>query len=476
MADREPLSGSEVLMWRMDRDPVLRSSFANISILRGGMDAARLRARVAATVAALPRLHQRVDDGHWPLGAPEWVDDPAFDLDHHLRHIALPAPRTLAHLTELASQWLEDAFDSARPLWQMTVVDGLSGGRSALVTKLHHAVTDGTGGMRLSAHLVDFDAAGTSQAVGRDPGADRGPPADGSSSSSSAKRGPDEPSRRPAARAVGALADLAGTAAGAVTDPWALGRGALHAASLARSIARQTVVTGGARSPLWAHHHSSRRHLEVLSVDLERVRRAARALGGTVNDLYVSAVAGGAAAYHRALGAEVDELRVSVPVSIRSGRGGGGNQFAPARVLLPAGMEDPRARFAAVHERLAEVKSERALGLADAVAGAVSGLPDPVLSRLVRQQVGTVDFAASNVRGSPVELFIAGARLLANHPMGPTVGTAFNATVLSYRSRLDLGINVDAAAVVDPVLLRDCIEASLAELTAGRPGARRATT
>ena len=83
-----------------------------------------------------------------------------------------------------------------------------------------------------------------------------------------------------------------------------------------------------------------------------------------------------------------------------------------------------------------------------------------------RQQVETVDFATSNLRGAPWDLFIAGAEILGNHPMGPTGGTAFNATVLSYRGGLDMGLNIDTAAIDDPALLRDCIRESFDELLA----------
>jgi diacylglycerol O-acyltransferase len=123
-------------------------------------------------------------------------------------------------------------------------------------------------------------------------------------------------------------------------------------------------------------------------------------------------------------------------------------------------------RFAAVHERLNQVKGERALGLADAVAGILSTLPTPIIVRLARQQVETVDFACSNVRGAPFDLFIAGARVLSNHPMGPTAGTAFNVTLLSYLDHMDMGLNIDTAAVPDGTLLRDCLRDGIDEVIA----------
>lgn len=434
------MSATESLMWAAEREPILRSTFLNLTFLDRPPDIERFRRRLAYAATQVPRLRQRVLDT-------EFVDDPDFDVDFHVRHIALPPPGTDRQLLDLAAQLVQDAFDPARPLWQFTVVDGLTDGRAALLAKMHHTITDGVGGVRLSAMFIDLapDAP------------DPEPPAT-----------PWEPPAEPAGDGlfgtVGRVATGAADAVRGVVGVLAGGPG--EAMETARSLARQLLVTEGAHSPLWAGRRSLRRRLEVLSIDLDAVKAAAKALGGTVNDAYVAGVAGGAGAYHRAKGVEVDDLRISMPVSTRADKSAGGNAFAPARLLVPAGIEDPRARFEVVHERLAVTKGERAFALADSFAGALTSLPTPLVVRLARQQIETVDFAASNVRGAPFDLWIAGSHVLSNHPMGPTAGTAFNATLLSYKSSMDIGINIDTAAVDDPDLLRDCIEASLAEVVA----------
>ena len=453
-----PLTGHEALMWTVERDPVLRSSFLNLTLLDRAPDYDRFHARMADAVRGLPRLRQRVELAPLPLTPPEWVDDPEFDLGYHLRRVALPAPGTDRQLLDLGAQWLQDPFDPRRPLWQMTVVEGLSGGRAALLAKLHHAVTDGVGGVRLSASFIDLSR----DAPGPEPVGDDGVPRPFES-------GPIRlmtEMRRQLGRVPHAVTGMWSGAVELASHPQWLGREAADVMESARSMVRQALVTDGARSPLWAGRRSTARHFEMLSIDLDEAKRTGAALEGTVNDVFVTGVAGGAAAYHRARGFDADELRISMPVSTRHDRSAGGNAFTPARVLVPAGIVDPVERFRAVHDRLATVKAERALGLADALTGVLTGLPGPLLTRLVRQQVETVDLAASNVRGAPVDIFVAGALVLSNHPMGPTGGTAFNASVLSYRSQLDMGINSDSAAVDDPVLLRHCIAESLAEVMA----------
>src|SRR5204863_1589332 len=116
--------------------------------------------------------------------------------------------------------------------------------------------------------------------------------------------------------------------------------------------------------------------------------------------------------------------------------------------------------------RLTRVKRDPTVAAGESLAAVAALLPGPVLRRIARSQVGTVDFATSNVRGAPFDLFIGGAAILANHPFGPTGGTAFNASMMSYRSAMDIGINCDAAAIDDPARLRTCIENAIAELIA----------
>jgi hypothetical protein len=157
---------------------------------------------------------------------------------------------------------------------------------------------------------------------------------------------------------------------------------------------------------------------------------------------------------------------MSMPVSTRGDGSSGGNAFSPTRVLVPAGIENPTERFVAIRDRLTITKGERALGAANSLAGVVNLLPTSMLVRLVRSQVETVDFATSNVRGAPFDLYIAGAKIDANYPIGPTGGTAFNLTLLSSGGQLDMGLHIDRAAVEDPGLLRECIAESFDELIA----------
>jgi hypothetical protein len=120
--------------------------------------------------------------------------------------------------------------------------------------------------------------------------------------------------------------------------------------------------------------------------------------------------------------------------------------------------------FAEIHQRLQETKDESALAAVDAFSGIVAGMPTAMLVRFTRSQTNTIDFAASNLRGSPVPLYLAGSRILANFPFGPRTGTALNVTMLGYCDQLHIGVNVDPAAVADIEALLDDLKSAFADL------------
>ncbi len=453
------MSDLEALMWNLEKDPMLGSTFANVTVLDRPPDIDALRRRLDHATRAVPRLRQRVVPALGRLAPPEWQEDRGFDLGYHVRHVALPEPGTERQLFDLAAVLAQVPFDRTRPLWEFTVVDGLTGGQAALFQKMHHTITDGEGGVRMSIQFLDLqrDAADPEPLAPPEPSE----PGDAAGITSTALETLTHNVRRQlgiARRSVGDAVDL-------VAHPERLvGLGGEIAETL-RSVVRQVAVTDGAHSPLWTTRTLHRR-FEVLRVNFDDAKRAAKVLGGSLNDFFVAGAAGGAGAYHRALGAEVDDLRMAMPISTRSEGSSGGNAFAPTRVLVPAGIVDPAERFAAVRERLSVTKRERAVGVAGALAGVMNVLPTSLLVRLARQQVEAVDFTTSNVRAAPFDLYVAGARIEANYPMGPIAGTAFNLTLLSYRGSLDMGLHIDTGAIADPSLLHDSIDESFAELIA----------
>jgi hypothetical protein len=187
-------------------------------------------------------------------------------------------------------------------------------------------------------------------------------------------------------------------------------------------------------------------------------------VGATVNDLFVAGAAAAAGAYHRRSGEPVDFLRVSIPISTRHDRSAGGNAFAPSQTLVPTGDLDPIERIALVHATLSDVKGERALGSVETMASWLAMLPSLVVVRAGQQMAGSVDFVCSNVKAAPFDLFVGGALIEQNFPLGPLAGTAFNLTTMSYRGSMCMGLVVDPAAVDDPPALLDDVERAYSEI------------
>jgi WS/DGAT/MGAT family acyltransferase len=259
--------------------------------------------------------------------------------------------------------------------------------------------------------------------------------------------------------------------------PWDMARGAVAMGAsalrdpkkfveMAGSIRDQVFIEGAALSPLMTERSLGRR-FDLLTVQLDDAKAAAQALGGTVNDVFVAGIAGGLGLYHERMGTPAEELRLAMPISLReSSEGVSGNRFTPVRVVVPVAPKDPVERFAAVHERLHAARGEPALNLLEPLAGLVGLLPTSLVVPVTRSQSRTIDFIASNLRGAPIDLYLGGALIEHNHPMGPCTGCAVNVTTLSYRGNLDMGINSDTAAVTDPDTLVESLQESFDELVA----------
>jgi diacylglycerol O-acyltransferase / wax synthase len=455
------MSDSEAIMWAVEKDPALRSDFCNLTLLDSAPDPARLRAKISDALHGIPRLGQRVVSAPLRIAPPTWVADPDLDIGYHVRRVAAPEPGGTHELLELCAQLAESPFDRSRPLWEFTVIDGLAGGRTAMLQKMHHTITDGVGGLKLSLALVDFEP---------DPEPSPRDESDGDDDAAAlevARHSPIDVLRGALGDAVGrhlsATRNVAVTAGHVVTHPTEAPSSALDAYRMAGSLRRQLFVTGSARSTVLTGR-SLRRHLEVLTVDMPAARAAGQRLGGTLNDVFVTGVAGALGRYAEKMGGTADELRMAMPVSTRERGERAANRFVPTRLLVPTDPHDVRERFSTIADRLRRTRSEPAVAAAELLAGFASGLPTSMLVAATHSQTRTIDFATSNLRGSPVPLYLAGARIVANYPIGPRTGCALNVSLLSYCDELHMGLNVDPAAVTDVPLLMACLDESFGEL------------
>jgi WS/DGAT/MGAT family acyltransferase len=345
-------------------------------------------------------------------------------------------------------------FDRARPLWEFYVVDGLEGGRAAMIQKIHHSVTDGVGGVELALTMLDLE---------RQPTADLGP----------MPEAPEPEHFSPTAlladgvthevrRQQGMLSRLAGEFVKAAGNP---SDTATAASDMVSSLARMLTPAFAPLSPLMTARSLSSRY-EHLTIPLHDLKAAARTAGAKLNDAFVAAVAGGLRAYHAHHGVDVDALRMGMPINIRDASAAlaGGNQFVPARFAVPTNITDPAERMAAIRELVLEQRAEPALGFVEPIAGVLTRLPSRVTTQLFGSMLKGVDFTTSNVPGAPMDVFLAGARIEAQFPFGPLSGAAMNITLMSGPDEVYIGVNTDPAAVPDPEVLVGCLQEGFDEI------------
>ncbi len=448
------MSDAEGLMWRLEKDPYLSSTFATVMLLDRAPDWDLFRRRVDRATHAIPRLRQRVQSAPANLSPPVWVDDPGFDLDHHVRRIACPKPGTLRQVLDLASLFVADPLDRTRPLWQFMVVEGLRGGKAAIIQKMHHTITDGERGVELSLQYLDFERDAPEPPVLA--------PRDGDDADEPTANEPVDGLRDLVAGGLRLPIGIVKQVRDLLADPASIPDASSAAAKTFRGIVNQLSDTAGARSPLWTER-SLHRRVETTRAPFRATKDAAKRLGGTLNTAFLTAAADAAAAYHAELGTPVESLRASMAISTRTEESGA-NAFSLARLLVPTAEMPIAERFLAINEATQMARETSKTAGLDAIAALASTLPTSVITRLARQQSQTIDFATSNVKGSPVPVFVAGAQLLEVYPIGPLGGVAFNLTLMSYLGSLDMALNIDTAAVEQPELLARCLDRSFTAL------------
>jgi WS/DGAT/MGAT family acyltransferase len=436
------LSSSDALIWRIEGDPVLRSPIMVVGLLDRAPAPARVRTALLRAVEAIPRLRQCLVPGA-PWSRPRWVDDRAFSLDHHVRHVRAATTDGMRAVLDLVEPDAMTAFDPARPLWQLTVIDGLEGGEAAFVLRFHHTITDGMGGMVLAGQFFE-----PSRRAARSDGAQ---PAE-------ARPNGATPSGR---SAVSQAATVARVAAHAALDPVGTSRAG---ARVARSVARMLAPARAPLSPILLGRGLDRR-LHLLDVPLSGLQGAARATGGTVNDVFLAAVGGALYDYHQRSGAPVDAVRITMPISLRTDADApGGNRFTPARFILPIDDPDPVHRIELAGSIVRAWRAEPAVGLTPLLAAGLSLLPAAVVQRAFAGMLRSVDVDAVDVPGLRAPAYLAGSRVDRLWAFAPPTGAAMSITLVSHLQSACVAIAADLAAVGDPELLARCVEQGFDEV------------
>jgi diacylglycerol O-acyltransferase len=431
MAHTERMLHSDAFAWYMEKDPVLRSTIVAVIRLDAAPDWEVLRKKIDRLTELVPRLRMRVQPRPLRLGPPLWHFDDDFDLDFHLRRERVGGAADWPAVLEFARRTTMADLDRARPLWEFTLLEGMADGGAAFVTKLHHSLTDGIGGMHLAALVVDFGPVPTEHA-----GLPVPPPA--------------EPHHRPHLDVL--------------LDP---GRLLRQTASTMRSVGRFVAPVNHPYSSMLGER-STTRFVSTLDVPLAGLHDAAHAAGAHVNDAFLAALVDGMHRYHEARGSQLSQLRVTVPVSIRTADHGiGGNRITLTRVTLPADITTPAVRMHAIRDVMHHWRHEPALAHTQKIAFGLNLVPRSYLNGVLKR----IEMVASDVPGVPVPMWLAGAQVTGYYAFGPTIGAAVNTTLMSYAGTCNIGINVDTRAIDDPDLWVRCVAAGFEDLLRAAPHA-----
>jgi diacylglycerol O-acyltransferase / wax synthase len=450
-----------------DADPNTSMAIASIAVFEGPAPSHQEALEyLAGRLPLVPRYRQKLRTVPFRLGRPAWVDDPDFDLRYHVRRTALPAPGGDRQLADLMARVMSQRLDRDHPLWEYWFIEGLAEGSWALISKVHHCMVDGVSGTDL--YRVIFD-------VSPDPAP---PVADHRITVA-------EPS------AVWlAAAAVCDTVLLPVREALALGRamtdpqGVLRqVAGLARAAAKLTPALLPATGSSLSGHIGRQRRYAWARASLEDVTAIKHRLGGTLNDVALTAVSGGFRALLLARGEQpgAHMVRSLVPVSVRAPGQESvyENQVSALLADLPVHIADPVERLGAVQAELAALKASKEAVLGEALTTMGRYTPFPVASGAARLAFGLpqrdIVTVTTNVPGPRQPLYGMGRRIVEIIPYVPIATTLrTGVSIFTYCGRLTFGITGDFAASPDLDVLARGIEDSLAELLkASRPAPAR---
>ena len=440
--------------------PTTAMHVGSVAVLQppaGGFDYERLVGLIGRRIALVPRYRQRVRTVPGHLANPVWVDDEQFDLTYHVRRSALPKPGTDAQLRELVGRLQSRQLDRSRPLWEIYLVEGLSGGRVGIVTKTHQAMVDGVSAVDLGTVL--FDVSAEPRDIPEDDWTpDRGPGRVGLVAGAVT-----DLVRRP----TRALDAVRGAALDARTSASRVAGAAGGLVSSMRAMARPAPG-----SPLNVPIGTQRR-FGTARTRLDDYRRVREAHGGSVNDVVLATVTGALRAWLLARGEAVgpaSTLRAMVPVSVRDGAAGQlGNRVSSYVVDLPVGETNPVMRLHQVSFAM-RAHTESGLSVAAGALVQLSGFAPPTLHALGARAASDLsrrlcNLVVTNVPGPQLPLYAAGARLLEMYPVVPLAkGQAVSIGLTSYDGGVYYGLTADRDALADVDVLAGCLEESLSEL------------
>jgi diacylglycerol O-acyltransferase len=465
MAVNDRLSGLDSSFLHLERDGT-HMHVASTTLFEGPAPPyVEFRDHISSRLHLVPRFRQKLRFVPFGQGRPVWVDDPHLNLAYHVRHTSLPEPGSEQQLRVLAARIFSQQLDRSKPLWELWLVEGLKGGRFAIVGKTHHCMVDGVSGVDITTVLFDVEK----EPIDQPRPLERWVPEP-------------EPSR--AQLLSEALLQRA-------IDPREVARGVRRVMrGPRRALRRATGAVVAAGTFAWTGIAAPRspfnfdvgphRRFAWVRASLADMKHVKNELGGTVNDVILAAVAGALGRYMRARGhATVGlELRAMVPVSVRTSEQHGklGNRVTAMMASLPVWCEDPVRRLQLVRESMGDLKqSKQAMG-ASLLTQLADFAPPTVAGQAARLQSRQRFFnlVVTNIPGPQFPLYLMGRRMERVFPMVPLAknqGVCIG--IMSYDGQVNFGLIGDYDGMPDLEDLARELEDSIGDLieaAGGRPG------
>ena len=443
-------------------DDVSHMHIASVAIFEGPQPAfADIVAMVDAKLGLVPRYRQVVQSVPLELARPVWVDDPHFNLEYHLRHTALPSPGSDSELRMLVGRVMSQQLDRTKSLWEIWVVEGLEGGRWAMLAKTHHAMVDGVSGTDLLAVIMDL-----SPDVARPEVAAWSP----------------RPPPSGARLALDAVTNLMRSPYEQLRAVQTSTRALRQALSQAREVGQGVVAMAGLvrpppvsslNGPIGPH-----RRYAWTSTSVEDIKVIRRGLGGTFNDVVLASITNGFRELLLSRGETVDRIvRTLVPVSVRPrdatgkavGDGTFENRVSAMFAELPVGVDDPAERLHAITRQMEGLKDSKQAVAAEALTS-MSGFAPPMLLALgmrlaTRAAQHNVNTVTTNVPGPQFPLYAAGRKMIHAFPYVPLGGQIrIGIAIFSYNGEVTFGITGDYDTTPDVDVLTAGIEEGMAQM------------
>jgi diacylglycerol O-acyltransferase len=441
------------------------------------LDLARLTEVLGERLPLVPVLRRKLLNVPLGLDQPYWVDDPDFDIEYHIREIALPRPGSEAQLTEQVARLHARPLDRSRPLWEIYLITGLSKRRCVVYTKIHHSAIDGVSGAELLTVLLDLSPEGR-ELPPSEPFVPAPPPGLATMATLAAARLAWRPVQtvriaNEMVRVLPTLAPSVGTLVGGM-----LGLNSGDGAVISTAAAR--APTTPFNRPITPH-----RRVAFRSVDLDVVKAVKNTYGVSVNDVVLAMCTGALRRWltdHNAL--PEAPLIAMIPVSVRdpASKGALGNKVSAMLAMLPTNVHDPEKRLEIAHAATQIAKAQQAAipqGLVDqisdfAVPALTARAARVVFATGLLHRLPPFNVTISNVPGPNVPVYLCGAKLLAHYPVSViTAGQGLNITLVGYLGRLHFGLTSCRELVPDLDTLASHLVDELellAKAAAPRPG------